>query len=455
MKNTLKNIFMPLLVAAFGAFLPTDSAHAVGAVYTVPATIIIGTSRYSGDPGTPTTLMVTVTSDRMRDAVGGYADDNAATEAAMDACRAFATDPTNHTYGDYLMTLFNHSSITGTVDCEGANIELIPDGEFVGLDFGISVNLPAQGESETDGEFRVVQGGIVDSAIVALQGARNACQNRYGIHALPIGEINSGPFMNGLIPQTDNYVRGCAGSREGPDGVAVVAGSVTGPVNTPAPVVVSISVMIVDGEEVTTTITLTGSGAGTTRTVEETDNGERLGFAIGGAAIALGVAYYVSDGFALGEFNFSPDVGYSISENGYSANAGGQMHFRKDEWSFYWSAGQKHSDGDFGDFRYKSGGAYSTDFWKAAFSESLSGKNADYNIFLSANLHDGVWKVSPVYRMHTHFSDDVSETRNSLDLRGELRYNDWHIAPSAGFQWDRVADFGDSVRVRLQAVRNF
>ena len=45
-----------------------------------------------------------------------------------------------------------------------------------------------------------------------------------------------------------------------------------------------------------------------------------------------------------GEFNFSPDVGYSLTESGYSANAAGQLNFRDENLHIYWRAGQQNSE---------------------------------------------------------------------------------------------------------------
>ena len=74
-----------------------------------------------------------------------------------------------------------------------------------------------------------------------------------------------------------------------------------------------------------------------------------------------------------------------MTESGYSFNAGGRMDFHKDRWHLYWTAGQGSVNGDFGDFRYSSGGSYAADFWTATFSENASGEIVDYDLSLSAN----------------------------------------------------------------------
>ncbi len=174
--------------------------------------------------------------------------------------------------------------------------------------------------------------------------------------------------------------------------------------------------------------------------------------------LGLGVvgfmAAYLSGGdFSL--FNFSPDYGYSATESGYAVNAGGRLNFRKDEWHLYYAAGQANSNGEFGDFRYESGGKYAADSWTAAFSETVQGETADYNFSLSADYHGGIWRVSPTYRLHSHLTETNSETANSLNLEGVLRYNRWTISPSAGFNWRRADEFGDNAQFNLSAVRRF
>ncbi len=178
------------------------------------------------------------------------------------------------------------------------------------------------------------------------------------------------------------------------------------------------------------------------------------------AVIGLGVgvvgfmAAYLSGGdFSL--FHFAPDFGYALTESGYSVNTGGRLNFRKDEWHLYYTAGQTNANGEFGDFRYESGGEYSADLWTAAFSETVQGETADYDFSLSADYHGGIWRLSPTYRLHSRLDEDETETRNSLNLESVLRYNHWTISPSAGFHWESAEEFGDNARFNLSAVRRF
>ncbi|MGI9296951.1 MAG: hypothetical protein ACR2QC_03530, partial [Gammaproteobacteria bacterium] len=178
------------------------------------------------------------------------------------------------------------------------------------------------------------------------------------------------------------------------------------------------------------------------------------------AVVGLGVgvvgfmAAYLSGGdFSL--FNFAPDYGYSLTESGYSVNTGGRLDFHKDNWHLYAAAGQANSNGEFGDFRYESGGEYSADLWTAAFSETVQGETADYNFSLSADYNGGIWRLSPTYRLHSRLDEDETETRNSLNLESVLRYNRWTIRPSAGFRWESADEFGDNARFNLSAVRRF
>ncbi|MGI9298524.1 MAG: hypothetical protein ACR2QC_11605 [Gammaproteobacteria bacterium] len=178
------------------------------------------------------------------------------------------------------------------------------------------------------------------------------------------------------------------------------------------------------------------------------------------AVIGLGVgvvgfmAAYLSGGdFSL--FNFAPDYGYSLTESGYSVNTGGRLNFRKDGWHLYYAAGQTNANGEFGDFRYESGGEYTADLWTAAFSETVQGETADYDFSLSADYKGGIWRLSPTYRLHTRLDENETETANSLNLESVLRYNRWTIRPSAGFRWESADEFGDNARFNLSAVRRF
>ena len=76
------------------------------------------------------------------------------------------------------------------------------------------------------------------------------------------------------------------------------------------------------------------------------------GLIVGGIVVVGGLVWLLSSGGEEGEFNFSPDFGYSLTESGYSANVGGRADFRKDNWHFYYSANQQNANGNFADFRY-------------------------------------------------------------------------------------------------------
>ena len=191
---------------------------------------------------------------------------------------------------------------------------------------------------------------------------------------------------------------------------------------------------------------------------EDDDDNNDLLIGLGGVA-AVGIAAYFLSGGDFGLFAATPDFGYSLTESGYAVNAGGRVDFRKNRWHLYWTAGHGNVDGDFGDFRYSSGGEYKADFWTAAFSENVQGEIVDYDVSLSANYGEGVWQISPVYRLHSRFEEEEdggleSETTNSLNLEGILRYHRWTIRPTAGFQWRNADDFADNAKFGISAVRN-
>ncbi|MGI9296950.1 MAG: hypothetical protein ACR2QC_03525, partial [Gammaproteobacteria bacterium] len=181
-----------------------------------------------------------------------------------------------------------------------------------------------------------------------------------------------------------------------------------------------------------------------------------LGVGAGLGVLVYLYAWHYYDGDIGGLFNFSPDYGYSVTEGGYSYRYGGRLDFRNEDLHLYWKAGQANSNGDFGDFRYESGGEYTADLWTASFSEVVRSEESDYDFSLSADYRGGIWRVSPTYRLrHSRFAEAESETANSLNLEGVLRYNRWTISPSAGFNWESADEFGDNARFGLSAVRRF
>ena len=182
--------------------------------------------------------------------------------------------------------------------------------------------------------------------------------------------------------------------------------------------------------------------------------------AVGVAMAMYAIADFLHDGRPADAFAFSPEFGYRISENDYFVQAGGKIEYAVNEnLRMQWSAGQTNTGGDFGDFRYLSKAEYKADFWAATFSESVSGKTADYDFSLSADLQNGIWKISPVYRMQSEWKESDSgiktETQNELNLESVLRYNRWTIRPSAGFRWENFGEFTENGKLQMNAVYRF
>ena len=182
--------------------------------------------------------------------------------------------------------------------------------------------------------------------------------------------------------------------------------------------------------------------------------------AVGVAMAMYAIADFLNDGRPADAFAFSSDFGYRISENDYFVQAGGKIEYAVNEnLRMQWSAGQTNTGGDFGDFRYLSKAEYKADFWAATFSESVAGKTADYDFSLSADLQNGIWKISPVYRMQSEWKESDSgiktETQNELNLESVLRYNRWTITPSAGFRWQNFGEFTENGKLQMNAVYRF
>ena len=182
--------------------------------------------------------------------------------------------------------------------------------------------------------------------------------------------------------------------------------------------------------------------------------------AVGIAMAAFAIVDFFHNGRPADAFAFSPEFNYSISENDYFVQAGGKIEYAVNEnLRMQWSAGQTNTGGDFGDFRYLSKAEYKTDLFAAAFSESVAGETANYNFALSANLQNGIWKISPVYRMQSEWKESDSgiktETQNELNLESVLRYNRWTIRPSAGFRWENANNFAENGKLQMNAVYRF
>ena len=182
--------------------------------------------------------------------------------------------------------------------------------------------------------------------------------------------------------------------------------------------------------------------------------------AVGIAMAAFAIVDFFHNGRPADAFAFSPEFNYSISESDYFVRAGGKIEYAVNEkLRMQWSAGQTNTGGDFGDFRYLSKAEYTADFWAATFSESVSGKTADYDFSLSADLQNGIWKISPVYRMQSEWKESDSgietETQNELNLESEFRYNNWQIRPSAGFKWENFGNFTENGKLQMNAVYRF
>ena len=182
--------------------------------------------------------------------------------------------------------------------------------------------------------------------------------------------------------------------------------------------------------------------------------------AVGVAMAMYAIADFLHDGRPADAFAFSPEFGYRISESDYFVQAGGKIEYAVNEkLRMQWSAGQTNTGGDFGDFRYLSKAEYKTDLFAAEFSESVSGETADYDFSLSADLQNGIWKISPVYRMQSEWKESDSgietETQNELNLESEFRYNNWQIRPSAGFRWQNFGEFTENGKLQMNAVYRF
>ena len=172
--------------------------------------------------------------------------------------------------------------------------------------------------------------------------------------------------------------------------------------------------------------------------------GGSAGAIIGGVVAVGGLIWLLSDGGEEGTVSFSPEWNHSITESGYSANVGGRMDFRKDEWTLYSAVSQTNANGDFGDFRYSSGGKWQGDIFAAAFSEKVQGETTDYDISLSADWTGGIWKVSPEFAAHSIYEKGEFATTNSFRINGEMRYDDWRFSAS-----------GSKTQMHLSAVLEF
>ncbi len=189
--------------------------------------------------------------------------------------------------------------------------------------------------------------------------------------------------------------------------------------------------------------------------VSEKDT-EKYIYLYGGGVVIAAAAWYLSGDAVLADvFTFSPNAGFSATESGYAFNAGGRLDFRQDAWHLYWKTGGVNNNGNFGKLQYGTGGSYTGDFWTAAFSETVRGEKADYNFSLAMDYRNGLWNISPVYRLHTRYEEGETETENALNLEAAYKRNRWILRPSASFGWETPEDFGDNVRFGIHAIRQF
>ena len=164
-----------------------------------------------------------------------------------------------------------------------------------------------------------------------------------------------------------------------------------------------------------------------------------------GGALAVGVlSYLLSDGSLLG-YSATPDFGYSLTESGYSVNAGGRVDFRKDGWHLYWTAGQTKRQRRFRRFPLFIGrqvaGRY---FRRRFFRKSIKAKRRITICRCRRITTAAFGKLSPEFAAHSVYEKGEFATTNSFRINGEMRYDDWHFSAS-----------GNKTQMELSAVLEF
>ena len=140
MKNTINKI-----IIAFAALFATASAHAIGAIYEIPVTIVIDTNQYDYSGSDRESILQSPINlgGIMRDGVAGYPTSVAASAAAVAACEAYKADQRSGLFAAAMRSAFDIDSIRiqGTFDCANADVSYIENDEFAAFDLGISLSV--------------------------------------------------------------------------------------------------------------------------------------------------------------------------------------------------------------------------------------------------------------------------------------------------------------------------
>ena len=178
---------------------------------------------------------------------------------------------------------------------------------------------------------------------------------------------------------------------------------------------------------VTSTVTGGGGGGGSSGG----GGGGGAGPAAGGGILLLALAYYAFSGHDSGaSFALTPQASYAIENDLESYSYGSRLEFRQDEWTLWWAADEKSSNGGGKSLNYGYGGQWSNDVLRASAGVNYGESSADMRAGLEAEWTLFNWTIRPAYRFNAVSDEGEWDVKNGLDLTAKMIQAGWTVRPS-------------------------
>ena len=172
----------------------------------------------------------------------------------------------------------------------------------------------------------------------------------------------------------------------------------------------------------------TGTGGATS---SSGGGGGGAGPAAGGGILLLALAYYAFSGHDSGaSFALTPQASYAIENDLESYSYGSRLEFRQDEWTLWWAADEKSSNGGGKSLNYGYGGQWSNDVLRASAGVNYGESSADMRAGLEAEWTLFNWTIRPAYRFNAVSDEGEWDVKNGLDLTAKMIQAGWTVRPS-------------------------
>ena len=159
--------------------------------------------------------------------------------------------------------------------------------------------------------------------------------------------------------------------------------------------------------------------------------GGGAGPAAGGGILLLALAYYAFSGHDSGaSFALTPQASYAIENDLESYSYGSRLEFRQDEWTLWWAADEKSSNGGGKSLNYGYGGQWSNDVLRASAGVNYGESSADMRAGLEAEWTLFNWTIRPAYRFNAVSDEGEWDVKNGLDLTAKMIQAGWTVRPS-------------------------